>query len=98
VSFGSWIAQFLGVTSGWTGVTITKFFTVRSLFSYQTVLSLGQFLVLSAKWRVSEHVVTYTRAWWKILSSLLLTSLDLHLDITDPSNPIFTVTAGISVS
>jgi hypothetical protein len=36
--------------------------------------------------------------WWKIISSLLLGSLDLRLDFTDPSNPIFTGTTGISVS
>jgi hypothetical protein len=30
VSFGTWIAQFLDGTSGWPGVTITKFFTIKS--------------------------------------------------------------------
>ncbi len=34
---------------------------------------------------------------WKILSSLLLGSLDLRLDLPKPLNPIFTGTAGISV-
>ena len=28
-SFGAWIAQFLGGTPGWAGVTITKFFTIK---------------------------------------------------------------------
>jgi hypothetical protein len=35
---------------------------------------------------------------WKILLSLLLGSLDLRLDFTDPSDPIFTGTTGISIS
>jgi hypothetical protein len=26
----TWITQFLGVTSGWAGVTITKFFTITA--------------------------------------------------------------------
>jgi len=30
-SFGTWIGQFLDGTSGWTGVPITKFFTIKSL-------------------------------------------------------------------
>ena len=42
MSFGTWLTQFLGVTS--VGVTITKFFSVI-LLDYQTwiTLSLGQF-------------------------------------------------------
>ena len=59
--FRDMVAQFLGVTSGWAGVTITKFFTVKSPLFLQAVLSLGQSLGLSGK--VSEHVVTYIRAW-----------------------------------
>ncbi len=49
-----WIVQFLGVTSGWADVTITKFFSVI-LLEYQTwiVLSLGQF---------QDHS-GYIRAW-----------------------------------
>ena len=60
MSFGAWIAQFLGVTSRWAG-TITKFLTIESPLFLQAVLSLGQSLGLSGK--VCEHVVTYTRAW-----------------------------------
>ncbi len=41
--------------------------------------------------QVAPHV-------WKVLLSLLLGSLDLYLDFTDPSNPIFTGTTEISVS
>ena len=56
------MAQFLGVTSGWAGVTITKFFS-DILLDYQTriALSLEQFWDRSVV--VSEHVVTYIRAW-----------------------------------
>ena len=61
MSFEAWIAQFLGVASGWAGVTITTFLTFESPLFLQAVLSLGQSLGLSGK--VSEHVVTYTRAW-----------------------------------
>ena len=44
MSFGTWIDQFLGITSGWTGVTITKVFSTI-LLDCQTwiTLSLGQF-------------------------------------------------------
>jgi hypothetical protein len=56
-----WIAQFLGVTSRWPRVTITKFFSAI-LLDYKTriALSLEQFGDRSGA--VSEHVVTYIRA------------------------------------
>jgi Na+/H+ antiporter NhaB len=53
------VVHFLGVTSGWVGVTITTFFTIRSPQSLWSVLSLVQSSGLSGK--VSEHVVTCTR-------------------------------------
>jgi hypothetical protein len=62
MSFWTWIAQFLGDTSGWAGVTITKFFSAI-LLDYQTwvALSVRQFQDRSGV--VPEHVVTYMRAW-----------------------------------
>ena len=62
VTYGVWIAEFLGVTSGSAGVTITKFLSAIPL-DYETriALSLEQFGDLSGV--VSEHIVTYIRAW-----------------------------------
>ena len=54
MSFGSWpkLAQFLGVTSGWTGITITKFFS-DILLDYQN----WDTLRLGTVWDLSGVVV-----------------------------------------
>jgi hypothetical protein len=65
-----WIAQFLGVTSGWAGVTITKFFSAI-LLDYQTLIALSLDKFWDRSGVVSEHVVTYIRAWSVIPTSSL---------------------------
>jgi hypothetical protein len=69
MSFGGWIDQFLGVTSGWSGVTITKFFSAI-LLDYQTRIDLSLEKFWDRSGVVSEHcdVVTYMVCYPNILS------------------------------
>ena len=55
---GTWLTQFLGVTSGWSGVTITKSFLDILLDFSGLFWAWGS---LGSKWGGSEYVVTYIR-------------------------------------
>ena len=82
------VTVFLGVTDfdGWSNTTYKNW-----LLAMQPTVVTYEYDFFVGKARVSSQ------QHWKILSSLLLGSLNLHLDFNDPSNPIFTGTTGISL-
>ena len=57
MSFGAWIVQFLGVTSGWAGVTITKFFSAI-LLDHQISVGREYRVVAADRFSAIDYLVT----------------------------------------